>query len=271
MGPQSLYLNSGIQGHSHLNLCQGISRMACRSTSMLFLVSSLQGFPGMGRHRGIAMVWQPTLGGPASQLGCGSSASPETHSLSYMNCEEGDSEKAELGFLDIGCKGAQGQTTCIRSGPGQCRGAPALSSNDAQFWGRGCWKMGHLGSIGLHPNWGCWVFFLNPRSWGTHKAHQGSRTQSLCACAVPCTLQLGLQAAVRGAGVWGSHRRVYWALILDPVRFYPGLGMGGVSSPSSVCQWRICWLNKAVSSSWLTAPFWSNLLTFFLIFLNSKH
>lgn len=46
---------------------------------------------------------------------------------------------------------------------------------------------------------------------------------------------------------------------------------GGRSLLSSACQQRICWLNKAVSSSWLTAPFWSNLLTFFLIFLNSKH
>lgn len=40
----------------------------------------------------------------------------------------------------------------------------------------------------------------------------------------------GLQAPVRGAGFWGSHRTVYWPLVLDPVRFYPGLGVGGVFS-----------------------------------------
>jgi len=61
------------------------------------------------------------------------------------------------------------------------------------------------------------------------------------------------------------------ALILGEVRFYPAWRWRNLLSLLSVCWRTICWLNTAVSSPWLAAPFWSNLLTFFLIFLNSKH
>lgn len=209
-------------------------------------------------------------GVPALQLERGSTM-PETHFFSYMNCEEADNEEAEPDFLSTGCKGAQGQTTCVRSGPVQRKGAPALSSNDAQFWGRGCWKMGHLGSIGVHLNWGGWDFFPDRTSQGTHEACQRAHTQSLCACRCAMHAPVGAPACSQGSRVLGVTSQSLLAPHFRSVRFYPGLGVGGVFSPSSVCQWRICWLNKAVSSSWLTAPFWSNLLTFFLIFLNSKH
>lgn len=78
--------------------------------------------------------------------------------------------------------------------------------------------------------------------------------------------------AAGGQGTWGgSQHTIYWPLILDPVKFHPEWEGSSLILPSAVCQWRTCWLSKAFSSSWLTAPFWSNLLTLFLIFLNSKH
>lgn len=40
------------------------------------------------------------------------------------------------GLLGTGCKGTQGHTMCVRSGPVQHRGALALSCNDTQLWER---------------------------------------------------------------------------------------------------------------------------------------
>lgn len=158
---------------------------------------------------------------------------------------------------------------CVGSGPVQHRGALAPTCNDTQFWGTGCWKMEHLGSIAKHLNWGCWDFSPEPRSQGTHSAHHGVCTW--CLCSRCCTMCVPAKLQSGDMGLGESYHTICWPLILDPVKFHHGLRVGEVFSPSAVCQWRICWINKAFASSWSTAPFWTNLLTLFLIFLNRKH
>lgn len=263
MGLQSLHLNSGIQGPPHLNLYQGTKEMACWAKSRLSWVSSLQEFPGMGSAEALPQECSPPRGAASFTAWTWQQCHAQDSLLLVYELRGGKQWRGWTWFPRCRVQG-QGQTTCVKFGPVQCRTALALSSNDVQFWGRGCWKMGHLGAIGVHLNWGCWDFFPNSRCWGTKKE---THTQSLCHTG--SNWDSRLQSGEQGFG--GHIAHVYWPLVLDPVRFYPGLGVGEVFSPSSAYQWRICWLNKAVSSSWLTAPFWSNLLTFFLIFLNSKH
>lgn len=91
--------------------------------------------------------------------------------------------------------------------------------------------MGHLGSIGVTSTLRLLAFLPRPGSLAHTRLAKGARTQSLCECRCATHTPEGAAGCSQGSRIFGgSHHTVYWPLILDPVRFHPGLGVGGVFS-----------------------------------------
>lgn len=182
-------------------------------------VSSLQAFPGLGSaaaHPG--WVPAPHLGPPMRHISC--------------HVWVTGSKEAEPGLLGTGYKGTQGQTMCVRCGPVQHSGALALSCNGTQFWGAGCWKMEHLGSIAEHLNWSCWDFSPEPRSQDTHRACQGTCTWCLCAHCCIMHAPAELQPGDRGLGGVTTHNLLAPHFRSSEVSPW----VGGVFSHLAVCS-----------------------------------